>query len=111
MFVWSIKLYGGFRCRGVQCKKIVLSDNGSDIVDFGANHTVFGIKIASAQFGRGNVLCFKALEDLQSVRSSLGANVVLVTAQIVIGISKSQGLIADGIHSSSDLIADFIVLL
>ncbi len=43
---------------------------------------------------------------------SVGVNVVLATAQIVIGIfSKSQGLIADGIHSSSDLIADFIVLL
>ncbi|MFX7808591.1 cation transporter, partial [Acinetobacter baumannii] len=31
--------------------------------------------------------------------------------QIMVGIfSKSQGLIADGIHSLSDLVADFVVL-
>ena len=39
-------------------------------------------------------------------------NVVLSTLQIVVGVlSKSQGLIADGIHSLSDLVADFVVLL
>jgi len=42
---------------------------------------------------------------------SVGVNLVLSTAQIVAGVlSKSQGLIADGIHSLSDLIADFVVL-
>ncbi|MEY2860165.1 MAG: hypothetical protein RL392_623 [Pseudomonadota bacterium] len=42
---------------------------------------------------------------------SVGVNVVLSTTQIVVGImAKSQGLIADGIHSLSDLVADFVVL-
>jgi cation diffusion facilitator family transporter len=37
---------------------------------------------------------------------------MLTVAQIVVGVlSKSQGLIADGIHSLSDLVADFVVLL
>nr|WP_275253677.1 cation transporter [Achromobacter xylosoxidans] len=54
----------------------------------------------------------RAVAAARSTWVSVGVNVVLATAQIVIGIfSKSQGLIADGIHSSSDLIADFIVLL
>jgi len=43
---------------------------------------------------------------------SVGVNVVLSSAQIAVGVvSKSQALIADGIHSLSDLIADFVVLL
>ena len=43
---------------------------------------------------------------------SVLVNVVLSTAQIVVGVlSKSQGLIADGIHSLSDLVADSVVLL
>jgi cation diffusion facilitator family transporter len=43
---------------------------------------------------------------------SVGVNVVLTALQITAGIfSKSQGLIADGIHSLSDLIADFVVLV
>jgi cation diffusion facilitator family transporter len=42
---------------------------------------------------------------------SVGVNVVLSTTQIGVGVlSKSQGLIADGIHSLSDLVADFVVL-
>ena len=42
---------------------------------------------------------------------SVGVNLVLTTAQIVAGIlTKSQGLVADGVHSLSDLIADFVVL-
>jgi cation diffusion facilitator family transporter len=42
---------------------------------------------------------------------SVGVNVVLSTTQIVVGVlAKSQGLIADGIHSISDLVADFVVL-
>jgi cation diffusion facilitator family transporter len=37
---------------------------------------------------------------------------LLTVAQIIAGVlSKSQGLIADGIHSLSDLIADFVVLI
>ncbi|HOB03125.1 MAG TPA: cation diffusion facilitator family transporter, partial [Casimicrobium huifangae] len=43
---------------------------------------------------------------------SVVVNVLLSTAQIVVGVlSKSQGLIADGIHSLSDLVSDFVVLL
>jgi len=43
--------------------------------------------------------------------SSVVVNIVLSATQIVVGVlSKSQGLIADGIHSLSDLIADFVVL-
>jgi cation diffusion facilitator family transporter len=42
---------------------------------------------------------------------SVAVNLVLTVAQIVGGVlSKSQGLIADGIHSLSDLVADFVVL-
>lgn len=42
---------------------------------------------------------------------SVGVNLVLTAVQISIGIfSKSQALIADGIHSLSDLVADFVVL-
>ena len=43
---------------------------------------------------------------------SVAVNLALSIAQVVIGIlSRSQGLVADGIHSLSDLIADFVVLL
>ena len=42
---------------------------------------------------------------------SVGVNLVLTLTQIVVGvIAKSQGLVADGIHSLSDLVADFVVL-
>ena len=42
---------------------------------------------------------------------SVAVNVVLSAAQISAGIlSKSQALIADGIHSLSDLVSDFVVL-
>lgn len=43
---------------------------------------------------------------------SVVVNLVLTLLQIAAGIfSKSQALIADGIHSLSDLVADFVVLL
>ncbi|GAA5174909.1 cation diffusion facilitator family transporter [Niveibacterium umoris] len=43
---------------------------------------------------------------------SVVVNVCLTIGQVVAGIwSGSQGLIADGIHSLSDLVADFVVLL
>lgn len=42
---------------------------------------------------------------------SVVVNILLSTAQILIGIfAKSQALIADGIHSLSDLVSDFVVL-
>ncbi len=43
---------------------------------------------------------------------SVGVNLMLTVVQIAAGVfSKSQALIADGIHSLSDLVADFVVLL
>lgn len=42
---------------------------------------------------------------------SVVVNLVLTVIQIVIGVmAKSQALVADGIHSLSDLVADFVVL-
>jgi cation diffusion facilitator family transporter len=42
---------------------------------------------------------------------SVAVNVVLTVLQIVIGIfGKSQALVADGMHSLSDLLSDFLVL-
>jgi len=42
---------------------------------------------------------------------SVGVNLLLTATQITVGIiAKSQGLIADGIHSLSDLVAEFVVL-
>lgn len=48
----------------------------------------------------------------RSTTVSIVVNLVLSLVQIAVGIfSRSQGLIADGIHSLSDLVADFVVLL
>ena len=42
---------------------------------------------------------------------SVGVNLILTITQVAVGIvAKSQGLVADGIHSLSDLVADFVVL-
>jgi cation diffusion facilitator family transporter len=54
----------------------------------------------------------RASAGSRSTWVSVGVNVVLSTLQIVVGVqAKSQALIADGLHSLSDLIADFVVLL
>jgi cation diffusion facilitator family transporter len=43
---------------------------------------------------------------------SIVLNIVLMTAQIAIGVfAHSQALIADGVHSLADLISDFVVLI
>ena len=43
---------------------------------------------------------------------SVVVNLLLTIAQVAAGVlTKSQGLIADGVHSLSDLIADFVVLV
>lgn len=53
----------------------------------------------------------RAAAGARSTWVSVAVNVALSTAQVGIGIaSKSQGLVADGIHSLSDLVADFVVL-
>ena len=56
-------------------------------------------------------LAERAAAASRSTWVSVGVNLVLTFTQISVGIfSKSQGLIADGIHSLSDLVADFVVL-
>ena len=53
----------------------------------------------------------RAAAATRSTWVSVGVNMALTIGQITAGIlSKSQGLIADGIHSLSDLVADFVVL-
>jgi cation diffusion facilitator family transporter len=53
----------------------------------------------------------RAAAASRSTWVSVGVNLVLTVSQILVGLSaKSQGLIADGIHSLSDLVADFVVL-
>ena len=53
----------------------------------------------------------RAAAASRSTWVSVGVNLVLTATQIAVGIfAKSQGLIADGIHSLSDLVADFVVL-
>ncbi len=54
----------------------------------------------------------KAAAASRSTWVSVAVNTILATLQIVAGIfAKSQGLVADGLHSLSDLVADFAVLL
>ena len=54
----------------------------------------------------------RAAAASRSTWVSVAVNLVLTTAQILAGLlTKSQGLVADGVHSLSDLIADFVVLL
>lgn len=53
----------------------------------------------------------RAAAASRSTWVSVAVNLALTSTQIAAGIfSKSQGLIADGIHSLSDLVADFVVL-
>lgn len=43
---------------------------------------------------------------------SVAVNLALSIGQVAVGIlSRSQGLVADGTHSLSELIADFLVLM
>ncbi len=53
----------------------------------------------------------RAAAASRSTWVSVVVNLVLTITQIAVGIgAKSQALIADGIHSLSDLVADFVVL-
>jgi cation diffusion facilitator family transporter len=53
----------------------------------------------------------RAAAASRSTWVSVGVNLVLTATQIAVGVlAKSQGLVADGIHSLSDLVADFVVL-
>ena len=53
----------------------------------------------------------RAAAASRSTWVSVAVNIALAATQVLVGIaSRSQGLIADGIHSLSDLVSDFIVL-
>jgi cation diffusion facilitator family transporter len=53
----------------------------------------------------------RAAAASRSTWVSVGVNLILTVIQVVVGVlAKSQGLVADGIHSLSDLVADFVVL-
>lgn len=53
----------------------------------------------------------RAAAAVRSTWASVAVNLSLAAAQVGIGLmARSQGLVADGIHSLSDLVADFIVL-
>lgn len=57
------------------------------------------------------VIAARARVASRSTWLSVGVNLGLTVTQIGVGVfAKSQGLIADGIHSLSDLVADFVVL-
>jgi cation diffusion facilitator family transporter len=54
----------------------------------------------------------RAAAASRSTWVSVSVNLALTTTQILVGVfARSQGLIADGIHSLSDLVADFVVLI
>src|SRR5450631_486123 len=54
----------------------------------------------------------RAAAASRSTWVSVAVNIALAATQVLVGIaSRSQGLIADGIHSLSDLVSDFIVLI
>jgi cation diffusion facilitator family transporter len=53
----------------------------------------------------------RARAAARSTWVSVVVNVVLSTTQVVVGVlAHSQGLVADGVHSLSDLLSDFVVL-
>ena len=56
-------------------------------------------------------LAERAAAASRSTWISVGVNIGLTCTQITVGtLSRSQGLVADGIHSLSDLVADVVVL-
>jgi cation diffusion facilitator family transporter len=58
-----------------------------------------------------HALANRSAAAMRSTWVSVAVNLLLTGLQVLVGIvAKSQGLIADGIHSLSDLIADFLVL-
>jgi cation diffusion facilitator family transporter len=58
------------------------------------------------------VIAERAAVATRSSWVSVVVNLALTVLQVVVGVfAHSQGLIADGIHSLSDLVADFVVLL
>jgi cation diffusion facilitator family transporter len=69
----------------------------------GAHHHHSGLQHSTAEQRSGVAA--------HSTWISVAVNTLLSIAQIVIGVfAKSQALVADGIHSLSDLVSDFVVL-
>ncbi|AJY28972.1 cation diffusion facilitator transporter family protein [Burkholderia thailandensis 34] len=63
-------------------------------------------------FSNGDLASEKQVVARKSTFVSIVLNVILATLQVVVGvIAHSQALIADGVHSLSDLVSDFVVLL
>lgn len=63
-------------------------------------------------FSNDDLASEKQVVARQSTFVSIVLNVILATLQVVVGvIAHSQALIADGVHSLSDLVSDFVVLL
>ncbi|MDE2304159.1 MAG: cation transporter [Gammaproteobacteria bacterium] len=57
------------------------------------------------------LLARRAAAAQRSTWVSVAVNAALALAQVTIGLlARSQGLVADGVHSISDLVSDFIVL-
>jgi cation diffusion facilitator family transporter len=60
----------------------------------------------------GALITQRAAAASRSTWVSVWVNVGLTATQVTMGVvSGSQGLVADGLHSLSDLVADFVVLL
>ena len=56
-------------------------------------------------------VALRAAAAAKSTWISVVVNILLTITQLTVGVfAKSQGLIADGVHSLSDLVADFVVL-
>lgn len=59
----------------------------------------------------GDMRAERAVVASRSTWVSVAVNIALSAIQITMGIlSRSQGLVADGVHSLSDLVSDFVVL-
>ncbi|MGN2390396.1 cation diffusion facilitator family transporter [Pelomicrobium sp. G1] len=64
---------------------------------------------AASPFVAGDLARYEAAR--RSTLVSIAVNVTLTVVQIVVGFfARSQALIADGLHSLSDLLSDFLVL-
>lgn len=59
----------------------------------------------------GHSVSERAAAAARSTWVSVAVNVALAVVQVVVGIwAKSQALVADGVHTLSDLVSDFVVL-
>ena len=67
--------------------------------------------IAPDSADSGHSVSERAAAASRSTWVSVAVNLVLAVVQIVVGVwARSQALVADGVHTLSDLVADFVVL-